>query len=131
MGSGGWRGRRSIGRGEAEGVVDGFEKDGYVDRLVNIGDCSGFEGGIAIADGCARRKDDDGYSASVEEQRQSLQNDEAIAGGNAEIENDEIGLLFAGGANGSQSVAGGNDFESGRLEAAGKSGELNDLILDY
>jgi len=59
-----------------------------------------------------------------------LQDYEAVAGGDAEIENDEVGLLLAGRADGGSAVAGGNDFESGRFEAAGKSGELNDLILD-
>ena len=59
-----------------------------------------------------------------------MQDDEAVAGGDAEIEDDEIGLLFAGGADSSQAVASGDDFKTGRLEAAGKSGELNNLILD-
>jgi hypothetical protein len=39
-------------------------------------------------------------------------------------------LLFAGGADGGQAVAGRDNFESGSFEAAGKSGELNDLILN-
>ena len=122
-----WRG---IGRGEAEGVVDGCEKDGHVDGLVDIGDCAGFEGGIAIADGSSRAEDDDGDSARADQHREALQDDEAVAGGDAEIENDEIGLLFAGGADGGQAVACGDNFETGRLEAAGKGGKLEVIILD-
>lgn len=45
--------------------------------------------------------------------------DEAIAGGDAEIEDDEIGLLFASRADGSQAVAGRDNFESGSFEPAG------------
>jgi hypothetical protein len=33
--------------GDAEGVVDGFEKNA-IDRFVNIGGGSGLEGGIAV-----------------------------------------------------------------------------------
>ena len=39
-----------------------------------------------------------------------MQNDEAVAGGDAEIENDEVGLLLAGGTDGGQSVAGGDNM---------------------
>ena len=48
---GSWRWWR--GRGEAEGVVDGFNENGDVDRLVDVGDRSSFESGIAVADGSA------------------------------------------------------------------------------
>lgn len=59
-----WRRRlgRRIGCGDAEGVVDGFEKNGHVDRLVNIGDGSGLEGGNVSA----RTEDDDGDGACVD-----------------------------------------------------------------
>ena len=72
---GGWRLRRLWRRfwwGDAEGVVDGFEKDGHVNRLVNIGYGAGFEGGIAITDGSTRAEDDDGDGARVEQHRETL-----------------------------------------------------------
>lgn len=131
----GWGGRWRrwvwrFGGGEAEGVVDGFEQEGHVEGLVNIGDGAGFESGIAIADGSARAEDDDGNGAGVDEHLKALHDDETVASGNAEIENDEVGLLLAGGADGGETVAGGDDFKTGGLEAASESGELDVFILD-
>jgi hypothetical protein len=135
--NGGWRRRRvwrrlgwRFGRGNAEGIVDGFQKGGHVDGLVNVGDRTRFEGGIAIANGSTRAKDDDRDGACVDQHRETLQDDESVAGWDTEIENDEIGLFLAGSANGGQPIAGGNNFETGSFEAASKSGELNNLILD-
>jgi hypothetical protein len=47
-----------------------------------------------------------------------LWDDEAVPCWQAEIEKDEVGLFFAGRADGGQAVAGGDDFETGGLEAA-------------
>jgi hypothetical protein len=107
------RWRRGIGRGEAEGFVDGFDEDVRVDRLLVVGDCTCFESGMAIADGGARAEDDNGNDACVEEHLKVSQDDEAVAGGEAEIAEDEVGLFFAGGADGGEAVAGGGDFETG------------------
>lgn len=59
-----------------------------------------------------------------------MQDDEAVAGGEAEVEEDDVGLLFAGGADSGEAIAGGGDFEACGFEAAGKGGELKVLILD-
>lgn len=97
---------------------------------MNIGDGSGFESGIAIADGCARAENDDGNRAGVDKRLKALHYDKTVASGNAEIENDEVGLLFAGGADSREAVAGSDDLKTGGLEAASESGELNVFILD-
>jgi hypothetical protein len=59
-----------------------------------------------------------------------LQDDETVAGRETEIEEDEVGLLLAGGANGGQAVASGGDFEPSRLKAACEGRKLEVLILD-
>ena len=56
--------------------------------------------------------------------------DESVAGRDTEIEQDEVRLLLAGGANGGQAVTSGGDFEPGRLKAACERRELEILILD-
>lgn len=62
-----WWWRRGIGLGETQGLVDGFDEDLHVDGLLVVGDCAGFERGIAIADGGAGTEDDNGNDAGVEE----------------------------------------------------------------
>lgn len=127
-----WRGRsgRGLGRRDAQGFVDGLEKDGHIDRLVNIANRAGFEGGVSIADRRARADDNDGDGAGIEKHLKTLQDDEAVTGGKTQIEKDEVGLLFASSADGGHSVASAGDFESGRLEPPGESGKLQVVILD-
>ena len=60
---------RGIRRGDAEGFVDSFEKDGHVDGFVEVGDRTGFEGSVAISDGGTGGEDDDGDGARVHEHR--------------------------------------------------------------
>jgi hypothetical protein len=124
------RGERRLRWRDAEGFVDGFEQDGHVDRLVDVGDGAGFESSIAIADGSARADDDNGDGAGVEEHLKALQDDEAVACGKAEVEENQVGLFFAGGADGGEAIARSHDFESGGFEAAGESRQLEVLILD-
>ena len=74
---GSWSGRRRrwlfrFRGGGAEGFVDGFEQDGQVDWLVDVGDGAGFESGIAIADGCTRADDNNRDGAGVEEHLKTL-----------------------------------------------------------
>jgi hypothetical protein len=124
------RQRRGIGRRDAEGVFNSFQQDGQIDGFVDVGNGSGFESGVAIADGCARTNDDNGDGAGVEEHLKALENDETVTCREAEVEEDEVGLFLAGGADGGEAIASGHNFESGGLEASGESRQLEVLVLD-
>jgi hypothetical protein len=121
---------RGFRRGEAESFIDGFQQNGHIDGLMDVGDRAGFEGGIAIANWRARTYDDYWDGTGVEKHLKSFQDDETVASGNAEIQKDEVGLFFAGGTNGGEAIARSHDFESGGLQAPGESRQLQVLVLD-
>ena len=97
---------------------------------MDVGDGAGFKSSIAIADRSARADDNDGDRSGVDKHLKALQDDETVARGKTEVEKDQVGLLFASGADGGEAITRSNDFESGGLETTGKSGELEVLILN-
>jgi len=103
-------------------LVDFFDQGVHIDGFLIVGDGASFEGSVAIADGGAGTDNDNRYGAGIDEALEALKDDKAVAGRDAEVEEDNVRLFFASGADGGEAVASGDNFESCGFEAAGKSG---------
>src|SRR5581483_6070847 len=103
----------------AEDAADGDEEIFVVDGLLEEGRGAAGEGAVFVFGGIAGGDDDDGDVGDFTEALHPLHDVEAVPleagaadfGGEIDVEDNEVGALLAGGADGAGTVGGGEHLE--------------------